>query len=243
MSRFKLSIFEDRIQLQNFIRKALAQYSADVLKQKSRFRLAIAGGSVPGLLFDATALEDLATNAWSIALADERCVENSHPDSNYRLIQESLNIKERPEILKSNDSLPPEERASDYANRLRASHARQSDAVPKFDLLVLGMGPDGHIASLFPGHRLLEEKNKIIASILDSPKPPPARITFTFPVILAAREIWLVVVGAQKASALAAAMKTAQKGQYGLPVAQLSQGNLRVFCDHSAAEIDSEFIK
>lgn len=78
--------------------------------------------------------------------------------------------------------------------------------VPEFDVLLLGMGPDGHVASLFPGHPTVHVANRTVAGEADSPKPPPRRVSLTYPAIRAAREVWLVVAGEEKADAVAKAL-------------------------------------
>ena len=91
----------------------------------------------------------------------------------------------------------------------RATTARALPAVPEFDVLLLGMGPDGHVASLFPGHATVHVEGRTVVGESDSPKPPPRRVSLTYPAIRAAREVWLVVAGEEKAGAVAKALSGA----------------------------------
>lgn len=93
---------------------------------------------------------------------------------------------------------PVEKVARDYEATIRKDF-NMPTGVPSFDLLLLGVGPDGHTASLFPGHKLLTVTDRLIASISDSPKPPPQRITMTFPLINNARFSIFAVPGKGKA--------------------------------------------
>lgn len=93
---------------------------------------------------------------------------------------------------------PIEKVATDYEATIRAK-LQQQTGIPSFDLLLLGVGPDGHTASLFPGHNLLNVNDRLIAYITDSPKPPPQRITMTFSLINNARHSIFAVPGSSKA--------------------------------------------
>jgi 6-phosphogluconolactonase len=99
----------------------------------------------------------------------------------------------------------PERAAAAYAAEL----ARHGDGapVPAFDVLLLGMGPDGHVASLFPGHEALEVTDTSTIGVHGSPKPPPERVSLTFGAIHAAHEVWIVAAGAEKAAAVASALR------------------------------------
>ncbi|WP_188036999.1 6-phosphogluconolactonase [Actinotalea sp. JY-7885] len=99
--------------------------------------------------------------------------------------------------------------AADLARYAAPAGAAQDDAgpaVPAFDVVLLGMGPDGHVASLFPGHDALAVLDRTVVGVHGSPKPPPERVSLTFPALEAASEIWVVAAGAEKAEAVARAL-------------------------------------
>lgn len=112
----------------------------------------------------------------------------------------------------------------------------QKDAArfPVFDLILLGMGPDGHTASLFPGHELLNEDDLWVAYLEDSPKPPPKRITFTYPVINHAARVVFVAAGKEKENILSAVLDNPEDG---LPASRVrpAHGHLYWFVDEAAA--------
>jgi 6-phosphogluconolactonase len=90
--------------------------------------------------------------------------------------------------------------------QILAANAEPGDPVPNFDIHLLGVGPEGHINSLFPDTPAVREKTRMVVDVEDSPKPPPLRITLTLPAIQRSREVWLLVSGAEKADAVAAAL-------------------------------------
>ena len=138
--------------------------------------------------------------------SDERCVPPDHEESIFRLVQETL-VAPGAEIHRAPGELGPEEAARRYAGEL-------DDAV--LDVALLGMGPDGHTASLFPGHPALHAQG-LTAPVRDSPKPPPERITLTLPYLNSSRRILLVATGAAKADALARVIAGPDEQMPGLP--------------------------
>lgn len=137
-----------------------------------------------------------------------------------------------------NDSVTAEQAAEDYEFvirqlvKTRVISVSEINDCPKFDLVLLGMGPDGHVASLFPNHSVLQEKEQWVTFITDSPKPPPERITFTLPVINSASNIAIVVTGSNKADAAHLAIDGPE-----LPagIVQPINGDLVWFLDIAAA--------
>lgn len=145
-------------------------------------------GSLPSILAAKIREEPLKSSIeWAklhFWFVDERYVAPDDKDSNYLEVKKQLFDHvdvPRENIHLPNTQLPLDECAADYEAKLREFFPEPH--VPKIDIILLGMGPDGHTASLFPHHALLKETTKLIAPIADSPKPPPQRITFTFPLI------------------------------------------------------------
>lgn len=115
-----------------------------------------------------------------------------------------------------------------------AAHAPEGARYPRFDVMFLGVGPDGHVASLFPEHPQVHETERVVVAETDSPKPPPERLSFTLPVINSADRIWLVLAGADKAGALGLTLAGADKSE--VPAAAV-EGRKRTvfFVDRDAA--------
>ena len=101
---------------------------------------------------------------------------------------------------------PDIEEAARFSERMLADAAHDGARYPRFDITFLGVGPDGHIASLFPDHDAVRETERVVVAETDSPKPPPERLTLTLPVINSSDRIWLVLSGSDKASALGLAL-------------------------------------
>lgn len=173
---------------------------------------------------------------------DERAVPLDHPDSNHFACNN---------ILFSKVPIPPhhihtidptllddlEELSDAYEKALIHEFAQKDSArFPIFDLILLGMGPDGHTASLFPGHELLAEEDRWVAYIEDSPKPPLRRITFTFPVINHASRVVFVAAGKEKVDILSSILDHPEVGLPAARVKPVSPGQLYWFVDDAAVE-------
>ena len=174
----------------------------EAIKRFGVFRLGLAGGNTPRAIYAALAAR-AGSLEWAkvqITFGDERCVAPDHCDSNYRMASESL--LERVPIPEGNvfrirGEIDPEAAAQDCESRLRAFADRMGEPIYAHDLMLLGMGPDGHTASLFPGSDALEERLRWVVPTI-GPKPPPQRITFTFPLLNASRTVVFLVNDASK---------------------------------------------
>ena len=124
--------------------------------------------------------------------------------------------------------------------QLLAANAPPSEPVPNFDVHLLGMGPEGHINSLFPDTPAVLETTRMVVAVEDSPKPPPQRITLTLPAIQRSREVWLMVSGAGKADAAAAAIGGAQPVSVPAAGAIGLQTTLWLLDEEAAAKLPSE---
>ena len=200
-------------------------------QQNNSIAVALSGGRGPLPVYQELArVKDLPWNRLEIFFADERAVAASDPLSNYRLVRETLGVRfsQRPDAL---------HRMEADRGDLDAAAAEYDAMLPAaLDLLVLGVGEDGHTASLFPGHSALgEERRRVLA--VEGPAIPPWRMTITPPVLRAARSTLVLVAGAAKAAAVARALD----GDYD-PVscpAQLARGGVWVLDQPAAARLQS----
>jgi 6-phosphogluconolactonase len=174
----------------------------EAIAQRGLFRLALAGGETPRVVHHALARAagDLPWSRVQITFGDERCVPADDPDSNYRMAKESL-FDHVPlpsgNIFRIRGEIAPDQAAREYEQMLNAVAARFGEPRYVHDLILLGMGPDGHTASLFPGSPALAEKDRDVIPARGS-KPPPQRITMTFPLLNAARRVCFLINSAAK---------------------------------------------
>jgi 6-phosphogluconolactonase len=177
---------------------AAAADIAEALREGAR-TLVLAGGTTPQRCYELLSQMDVVWGRVSILFGDERCVPPDHPDSNYRMARKALLDGVAPAtVYRMPAELGPDEGADLYA--------RVVEAVSPLDVVVLGVGEDGHTASLFPGHPALKATG-LAVGIHDSPKPPPQRVTLTLGALLSARRVIILATGAGKADAVAKAKR------------------------------------
>ena len=171
---------------------------AEALRGGAR-TLVLTGGTSPKRCYELLTELDAPWGRVSILFGDERCVPPLDPESNYRMVKETLLDRVNPAtVYRIPGELGPDEGADTYAEVV-------AYAAP-FDFVLLGVGEDGHVNSLFPGHEALKATG-LTAGIHDSPKPPPERVTMTFEAIRDARRILIIATGNGKAEAVARARR------------------------------------
>ena len=208
----------------------------DTIIRQGRFHIALAGGSTPRRLYQRLAAVGIETNwtRWHVYFGDERCVPPDHLDSNYRMAREAwldqAPIPEHqvhPMVLAPDD---PQACARAYARTLEALPAEKG--WPILDLILLGLGDDGHTASLFPESDLLEENDRPVAA---GPGPGPSRVTLTCPVLNRAKRLWFIVTGSAKRD-IVARIHRGEGLTRPLPVQTLApRGQTVWYLDHEAA--------
>jgi 6-phosphogluconolactonase len=222
----------------------VATYTAQTLVAAAAARgqaaVALSGGSTPRGTHELLAeppLRDLVPwDAVHVFWGDERCVPPDHADSNYRMAHETL-LARVPIPARNVHRVPTEQGspvavAAYYEREIRAHFELEVEAMPRFDLILLGMGPDGHTASLFPDSPALDEQQRLVVPSSIDYMPHP-RVTFTFPVINNARHVAFLVTGHDKAPKVAAALS----GDPSVPAGRVrpTAGELRWYLDRTAA--------
>ena len=223
---------------------ALARHVAEwmtdaAIAAKGPFRVSLSGGSTPKALYELLAADDFnrrfpwrrVTWYWG----DERFVPYDHPDSNYRMAREAM-LAKVPAPPENIHPVPtdgtPEDAARNYERMLQEAYGASTldPARPLFDVMLLGLGADGHTASLLPGETVLEERQRWVVAV--SHGRPEIRITMTYPVIESSRRVAFLVAGAGKAAIL----RAIRSGDSRAPAARVRpQGELFWFVDRAAA--------
>ncbi len=236
MSKFQLDRFSNAEELAGSAARDWLREAEQPTRAKGRFCVALLGGRIAGTFFSSVA--ELARNEsrrlddveffWS----DERCVPPESPESNYAAARDRLLRPLRiPEnhIHRIRGELAPEKAGAEATAELLRFAAQNPDGQPVCDLILLGMGPDGHVASLFPTESEEARSSEAVFRPVIGPKPPPQRITMGYPAIAAATRVWVLVSGAGKEKALGESLS--RQGRTPLARVLNSRTGTRVFTD------------
>lgn len=238
MTKF-LEILDDKPELVKRALKILVNRIEEAIAKRGRCTLALAGGSTPKPLYEALASQNLPWEQLYIFWGDERYVPADHADSNQKMAREALlnrvSIPKKNILPMPTDSGDPATDADLYEKDLKAFFGESAaEVMPEFDVILLGMGDDGHTASLFPQTAALEVGDRLITV---GEKDGEPRITFTVPLINAAHNILFLVAGASKQSALQQIFHTdADPKTYPSKLIQPSNGKLWWLLDAQAGE-------
>jgi len=193
-----------------------ARCAHEAIRARGRFSVALAGGSTPRPLYARLAHPPYPSDVdWGrvhVFFGDERCVPPGHPHSNYRMAAAAmLDVLSLPpeNIHRIRGEAPPQQAAAEYEAALRAFFGAQ----PRFDLVLLGLGMDGHTASLFPGSAALEEQERWAAASY-APAQHAWRVTLTYPALNAARTAAFLVSGEAKRPILEAVLRGGGETRY-----------------------------
>jgi 6-phosphogluconolactonase len=196
------------VRTKNFVADAgafILEQARKAIAERNEFRIALSGGNTPAPVYARVAVEahDFPWQSVRFTFGDERCVPPDAPESNFRMARENLFVPAavpQKSIMRMRGEINPQMAAQEYEDQLNAIATRRGEAIYQHDLILLGLGDDGHSASLFPGTTALQETTRLVVANF-VPKLNAWRLTFTFPLINHARHI-LFLVGASKSPQL-----------------------------------------
>lgn len=239
----QVHVYDDLEPLNRALADAWFKLLNAAIAERGRFTWALAGGSTPRALYQRIAQCYHKRVPWErvyVFWGDERLVPPDHEASNYRMAKEAL-LSHVPiphdNVFSMAGTQSPDEAATLYERKMRAFWGRESNGFPSLDLVLLGLGEDGHTASLFPGHPVLEESQKWVAGLLGpDDHPPRERLTLTLPAINGANNVFFLVVGKGKREALNNLLNEDAAAK-GYPARHVKpQGSLHWFVDQAAMD-------
>jgi 6-phosphogluconolactonase len=240
----EIRVFPDREQLFAAAAQQFADLAHDAIQQLGRFTVALSGGSTPQALYELLAQQFSTSIPWQNVFffwGDERHVPPDHPESNYRMAHEAMlsKLPLPPEnIFRIRGEEPNTDAAAEqYEQTLRRFFQLQRDEWPRFDLIHLGLGPDAHTASLFPGTAVLKERSRLVAANWVA-KLRTYRLTLTLTVLNHARCVTFLVAGAEKAQPLHQVLEgQGSPDDYPAKLVSPSDGELVWMVDREAASM------
>ena len=202
-------VVADNETLVNVACELITAAAAISIGRRGFFRIALSGGSTPRAIYSALAVDrDIDWRRWHLFWGDERPVAPDHAESNYRMVKEALldKLAIQPGIVvRMLGEVDPAAAAASYEGTIRelvpCNDRAATGATPRFDMILLGMGDDGHTASLFPQTEALDETERLVVANA-VPQQKVTRLTITAPLINASRRVLVLVSGLDKAAAL-----------------------------------------
>lgn len=242
-SELEIHVYPDLESLSRTAAERLIDRAQEAVAGHGRFSLSLAGGTTPRTLYQLLAGEYRDQIPWSrvhLFWGDERCVPPDHPDSNFAMVDEALisKVPLPPEnVHRIPTEKPVETVAEAYEQTLREFfQPAPATSFPAFDLILLGMGEDGHTASLFPDGSALEERERWVAPALAPPTySSRQRITLTLPVLNRANDVFFLVSGASKKTVVRAILNDPEQASRLYPAARVRpRGRVVWFLDEAA---------
>lgn len=238
MASPQLHVFRTGDEVQENVCNRVEEYATKCISDHGNFTVGLSGGSVAKYISQGfISRTNVDWSKWRIFFCDERLVPFDSEDSTYAFFKQELfdrvNIPKE-SVFAIDPSLDVGGAAEDYVRKIR--EVCPGEGIPSFDLLLLGMGPDGHTCSLFPGHPGLDVKDKLVIPIEDSPKPPPLRITLTLPVLNEARNVFVIATGSGKADAVKQSLEPTEGCPLPVGMVRPVYGELHWFMDTGAAQ-------
>ena len=237
-----IAIYPDIHTLSQQAAEYVVRIANEAIADHGRFTIALTGGTTPGDTYRLLGSEPFRSQIdWHLVhifWGDERCVPLDSSESNYYLAQNVLlNSIAIPEVQVHRMPADQSDReAASQAYIAVMQHTFGTNGVPSFDLIHLGMGPEAHTASLFPHQASLHEEQRLVMPV-SVPKPPPDRLTFTPPLLNAARNVLFLVTGSDKADALKAVLEgDYQPDEYPAQIVRPTNGEVVWMVDKAVAQ-------
>lgn len=237
----QIALYSDTDTLSLEAAQYIVRLANESVVSHGRFSIALSGGTTPrklyGMLGDEPYRSQIDWALVDIFWSDERCVPPDSEDSNYLLAQQVL-LNKIPIPAAQIHRMPADEPDRDAASQAYTEEMRRifaTNGIPSFDLIQLGMGPEGHTASLFPHQASLHEQQRLVMPV-SVPKPPPPRLTFTPPILNAAHNVLFLVTGTDKADAVQAVLEGAYNpDEYPAQIVRPTHGEVVWMLDTKAA--------
>ncbi|MBZ0069730.1 MAG: 6-phosphogluconolactonase [Thiobacillus sp.] len=192
-------VFSDPEALVARLADSLCEVAEEAIAERGAFHLVLAGGSTPKALYRALAARGAGDAHWHLWYGDERCLPPDHPERNSYMLEMAWLASSR--IPAANRRPIPAELGPDQAATL---YDRELKSQADFDVVLLGMGEDGHTASLFPGHDWgMVPGSPDVLAVRNAPKPPPARVSLSAARLCRSERVWFLVTGSSKKTAIA----------------------------------------